>query len=96
MWENAIEIVSDFINQCDGAVEELRLTRMCDVDSKGHVQTLSGHSGGVNALSLSRDGRTLFSGSDDNTIRIWNLDSNECVQTLSGHSILVLALILLC
>jgi WD40 repeat protein len=37
-------------------------------------------------MSLSSDGKTIYSGSFDKTIRVWNLENGECVQTLAGHS----------
>jgi WD40 repeat protein len=37
-------------------------------------------------MSLSSDGKSIYSGSNDNTIRVWNLENGECVQTLAGHS----------
>ncbi|MBW4620913.1 MAG: AAA-like domain-containing protein [Cyanosarcina radialis HA8281-LM2] len=36
--------------------------------------TLTGHQGIVNALSLTPDGKSLISGSYDNTVKVWNLD----------------------
>jgi WD40 repeat protein len=48
--------------------------------------TLEGHSDGVSSVSLLRDGKTLVSGSSDETILVWNLDTKECVTTLEGHS----------
>ncbi len=36
--------------------------------------------------SLSLDGQRLFSGSDDNTIKIWDLNTNTCTATLEGHN----------
>ena len=50
------------------------------------VQTLTGHTSSVRSVCAMGDGR-LASGSDDNTIRIWDLNKGgECVQTLTGHT----------
>jgi len=50
------------------------------------AQTLSGHIDVVWSVAISPDGRTLASGSSDNTIKIWNLATGELIRTLSGHS----------
>ncbi|MBL8924529.1 MAG: serine/threonine protein kinase [Myxococcaceae bacterium] len=47
---------------------------------------LPGHSGAVRALLSSPDGRTLFSGSADGTVRVWNLETGREQRVLSGHS----------
>ena len=31
------------------------------------------------------DGRQLASGSDDNTVRLWDVETGACVRTLEGH-----------
>ncbi len=49
-------------------------------------QTLSGHSGLVNALVATPNRQTLISGSEDTTIRIWDLVTGEQRQLLSGHT----------
>jgi WD40 repeat protein len=41
-----------------------------------------GHTGEVWAVSVSEDGRILVSGSDDQTIKLWNLNTGECLATL--------------
>jgi WD40 repeat protein len=40
----------------------------------------------VNSVALSPDGRYLASGSDDNTVKLWNLESNDETATLKEHS----------
>ncbi|KAM3099823.1 WD40 repeat domain-containing protein, partial [Phormidesmis sp. 146-35] len=41
------------------------------------LQTLKGHSGSVWSVSFSPDGKTLATGSDDQTVILWNLDLNS-------------------
>ena len=48
--------------------------------------TCAGHSDSVNAVAISPDGQTLVSGSDDNTIKVWNPHTRELRHTLIGHS----------
>ncbi|MFM6776062.1 MAG: WD40 repeat domain-containing protein [Dolichospermum sp.] len=44
---------------------------------------LSGHSDWVNAIALTLDGKTLISGSWDNTIKTWDLGTGE--EKLHGN-----------
>jgi WD40 repeat protein len=48
--------------------------------------TLTGHSEGVRSVAISPDGRTLASGSNDKTIKLWNLQTQGEIATLTGHS----------
>ncbi|MDO8954726.1 MAG: protein kinase [Gammaproteobacteria bacterium] len=48
------------------------------------LATLSGHMDRVRSLIKLSDGR-LASGSEDDTIRLWNVSSGECEATLLGH-----------
>lgn len=46
----------------------------------------TGHSSEVYALAFSTDGRTLASGSWDNTVKLWNAQTGRLRHTLTGHS----------
>jgi WD40 repeat protein len=35
---------------------------------------------------ITPDGSRIISGSDDNTLKLWDADSGNCILTLSGHS----------
>ena len=50
------------------------------------VNTLTGHSDGVDSLAISPDGKILVSGSGDKSIKIWNLPTGKLKSTLTGHS----------
>ena len=42
-----------------------------------------GHKKAVRHLSVSLDGTTLVSGSDDNDVKLWHIASRQCCRTLS-------------
>ncbi|CAA2984561.1 zinc finger CCCH domain-containing 48-like isoform X2 [Olea europaea subsp. europaea] len=46
---------------------------------------MKGHTGAVCSLVLGANNR-LYSGSSDNTIRVWDLQTLQCTQTLNGHA----------
>ena len=49
-------------------------------------QTLEGHASPVYSVAFSPDGSRLASGSDDQTVRVWNIATGQVEQTLEGHS----------
>jgi hypothetical protein len=46
----------------------------------------------VSSLALSVDGKRLFSGSEDRTIKVWDLEAGKEILTLRGHTGEVLSL----
>lgn len=49
------------------------------------IFTLRGHTDWVNAVRIDVTSRTVFSASDDLTIRLWDLDTKKCLRVLKGH-----------
>ncbi|MFG2984057.1 WD40 repeat domain-containing serine/threonine protein kinase [Streptomyces sp. NPDC048258] len=49
-------------------------------------RVLTGHTGVVWSVAISRDGKTLVSGSGDNTIRLWDIASGISDHPLSSHT----------
>jgi len=69
---------------------QIRVWRFLDTPDLKH--SLPGHPTEAWALAFSHDGSLLASGSDDNTIKLWDVDSEHELLTLQGHSQTVTAL----
>lgn len=50
------------------------------------TRSLSGHLDDVWSVSLSPDGKSALSGSDDNTVKLWDLSTGRAIHTFTGHS----------
>lgn len=46
----------------------------------------TGHSSEVTSVAFSPDGKVIASGSDDNSIKLWNVATGRLLRTLSAHS----------
>jgi RNA polymerase sigma factor (sigma-70 family) len=65
--------------------------RLLDV-ATGRVKThLRGHTDTVRSVAFSRDGKSLASGSADDTIKLWDVASGKNIRTCEGHSGIVFA-----
>jgi WD40 repeat protein len=57
-----------------------------DAASGIEIRTLEGHSSSVRSVAFSLDGRTLASGSSDNTTKLWDATNGNEIRTLQGYS----------
>lgn len=64
----------------------LRELRRLGDEHPALVRTLVGHSDSVRTVTVAPDGQWLASGSDDQTVKIWDLASGRMVLNLTGHT----------
>ena len=59
---------------CGGSSPEQKAAAKKSVEGQ-ETLTLKGHSDDVNSVSFSPDGKRIVSGSQDNTLKIWDISS---------------------
>ncbi|MBD0361216.1 MAG: WD40 repeat domain-containing protein [Coleofasciculus sp. C3-bin4] len=52
---------------------------------EGLMYTFTGHSESINCIAMTPNGKMLVSGSEDNTLMLWNLQKHQYICTLEGH-----------
>jgi tricorn protease-like protein len=60
--------------------------RVWDAVTGLEIQTLKGHTDGVNSVAITSDGKRIVSASDDKTIRVWDAVTGMEIHTLKGHT----------
>ena len=60
-----------------------------DATTGSQTAILLGHTGRVWSVSFLSDGRSLVSGSDDKTVKLWDMQTGGAIRTFSGHTELV-------
>jgi WD40 repeat protein len=71
---------------CSDPDEEFGFVKVLDLAAGRELLRLTGHTGRVNSVAFSPDGRRLASGSWDRTIKLWDTAHGDEVLTLSGHT----------
>lgn len=58
------------------------MIKLWSISTGNCLYTFQGHSSEVVSVAFSSDGKTLASGSDDETIRLWNVKTGECLRII--------------
>jgi WD40 repeat protein/beta-lactamase regulating signal transducer with metallopeptidase domain len=89
---NKIELPKGRINHLrlapDGkrlAVAHAQSVRVLDLETGKQLRQFDGHGQGVTDVAWSPDGKTLLSGSYDNTARLWDVETGRELHVFRGH-----------
>ena len=63
--------------------------RITDNKRLNWSRTLQGHSSEILAVAFSPEGRTVLTGSEDKTAKLWNIKTGEELQTFKSHTSVV-------
>jgi WD40 repeat protein len=64
-----------------------RTAKLLNANDLSLMQEFVGHTDYLWCALFSRDGRRIFTGSADGTIRIWETDTGRLILTLKAHDI---------
>ncbi|KJU87018.1 repeat-containing protein, partial [Candidatus Magnetobacterium bavaricum] len=53
---------------------------------KADIVVQAGHAAGVLSIAVSPDGKYVFSGDRDGTLKLWDIDTGREIRAFSGHS----------
>lgn len=80
--EGVLSVHFDGVTLASGSVD--RTVKIFDFNTK-QTFCLRGHTDWVNHVRIDSESRTVFSASDDLTVRLWDLDTKHCIKTFHGH-----------
>jgi G protein beta subunit-like protein len=91
---NCLEITTDKQYLAAGGNPHIRLFEINNPSNQNPILCLEGHAGNVTSLGFQRNGRYLYSGSEDGTVKLWDLrsptysrsfDSKGAVNSVALH-----------
>lgn len=80
--EGVLSVHFDGVTLASGSVD--KTVKIFNFDTK-QTFCLRGHTDWVNHVRIDSESRTVFSASDDLTVRLWDLDTKHCIKTFHGH-----------
>ncbi|XP_043253100.1 U3 small nucleolar RNA-interacting protein 2 [Colletes gigas] len=78
----AVSTDGKFLVVGDSGCKDIRV--YC-ANTLNHIKNLQGHRGSVTGLVFRKDTHTLYSASEDRSVKVWNLDDMAYVESLFGH-----------
>ncbi|MDR0495756.1 MAG: WD40 repeat domain-containing protein [Treponema sp.] len=60
--------------------------KIWNVSNGNEIRTLTGHTGNINSVAYSPNGRQILTASNDRSIKIWDAGSGQCVRTINCDS----------
>lgn len=61
--------------------------KVWDAETGQEKLTLKGHTGVVNSVAWSSDGKRIASGSGDSTLKVWDAETGQEIRTFKGGAI---------
>jgi len=83
--ESGIQSMLKQANEWEGDLWLRPLTTSLTPPGGPLIRILEGHTNFVRVVVVTPDGKHVISGSDDNTLRVWDIESGEEIRTLKGH-----------
>lgn len=80
--EGVLSVHFDGVTLASGSVD--RTVKIFNFNTR-QTFCLRGHTDWVNHVRIDSESRTVFSASDDLTVRLWDLDTKQCIKTFHGH-----------
>ncbi|KAK5989867.1 putative E3 ubiquitin ligase complex SCF subunit scon-2 [Cladobotryum mycophilum] len=80
--EGVLSVHFDGCTLASGSID--RTVKIFSFDTK-QTFSLRGHTDWVNHVRMDSASRTVFSASDDLSVKLWDMDSKQCIKTYLGH-----------